>query len=224
MPFLVFLKSFEVLLYELMSWLVFYPRTLWRSVRRPLQMMARGEADLKLPAPEQFRDVVTPPIFLLLTVVVANGFEMAIVGHSPIIDSGIGLAALITDNTTLILFRLVVFASLPVIAGALALTVLQKPLDRDTLQPLFYAQCFTTAPVVLMCSIAEALTRLPLPAANIPAGILLLAAAIFYIAVEATWFGRESQRGLLSGLLWASVTLVISIVVLAATLFLFSGE
>jgi len=41
-PFLIFLKSFEVFLYELMSWLVFYPRTLWRSVRRPLEMMKRG--------------------------------------------------------------------------------------------------------------------------------------------------------------------------------------
>ena len=150
MPFLIFLKSFEVLLYELMAWLVFYPRTLWRSLRRPLQMMKRGELDLKLPAPEQFRDVVSPPIFLLLTVIAANGLKMAVVGRDPMLDNGIGLASLITDNTTLILFQLVVFATLPVIAGAFALAAMRKPLDRDTLQPLFYAQCFTTAPVVLI--------------------------------------------------------------------------
>ena len=47
MPFLLFLKSFEVLLYEIMSWLIFYPRTLWRSVRRPLQLMKRSEEELK---------------------------------------------------------------------------------------------------------------------------------------------------------------------------------
>ena len=65
MPFLIFLKSFEVLLYEIMSWLVFYPRTLWRSVRHPLLMMERADTELKLPPADQFKDIVSPPIFLL---------------------------------------------------------------------------------------------------------------------------------------------------------------
>jgi len=223
-PFLIFLKSFEVFLYELMSWLVFYPRTLWRSARRPLAMMKRGEDDLKLPAPEQYRDVVSPPIFLLLTVLVVNGFELAVIGHNPLIDKGIGLAALITDNTTLILFELIVAATLPVIAGAFAVRTLERRLDRDTLQPLFYAQCFTTAPVVLLCSVGETLSRLPSPTANIPAAILFAAAAVFYVGVEATWFSRESRRGPLVGLAWAAVAFVLSIVILAATLLLFSKD
>ncbi|MGL1102727.1 hypothetical protein ACSTLM_00775, partial [Vibrio parahaemolyticus] len=61
MPFLIFLKSFEVLLYEIMTWLVFYPRTLWRSARHPLRMMERADTELKLAPAEQFRDVVSPP-------------------------------------------------------------------------------------------------------------------------------------------------------------------
>jgi hypothetical protein len=222
-PFLIFLKSLEVLLYEVMSWLVFYPRTLWRSVRHPLRIMKSSEEELKLPAPEQFREVVSPPIFLLLTVVAANGFEVALVGHSALIDNGIGLAAMITDNTTLILFRLIVFAMLPVVAAAFALANLHKPLNRDTLQPLFYAQCFATAPVVLMCNVAEALTRLPRPSANVPAALLFAASAVFYLGVEASWFSRESRRGILAGLVWASAALIISLVLLAAVLLLFSG-
>src|ERR1700740_1417583 len=74
-PFLVFLKSFESLLYEIMSWIVFYPRTLWRSGRHPLSMMDRSEEELKLPAEQQFKDIISPPIFLLLTVVAAHAFE-----------------------------------------------------------------------------------------------------------------------------------------------------
>ena len=136
MPFLVFLKSFEVLLYEVMSWLVFYPRTLWRSGRHPLRMMERSEHELTLPAPEQFKDVVSPPIFLLLTVVAAHAFEVAVVGNSALIDNGIGLAGMIQDNTSLILFRLVVFASLPMICAVLALIAMRRPVDRNTLQPL----------------------------------------------------------------------------------------
>ena len=127
MPFLIFLKSFEVLLYEVMSWLVFYPRTMWRAVRHPLQMMERTEDELKLAPAEQFRDVISPPIFLLLTVIAANSFEVAVVGNNALIDDGVGLAAMITDNSSLILFRLIVFASLPVVAGVLALAAMRRP-------------------------------------------------------------------------------------------------
>jgi hypothetical protein len=222
-PFLIFLKSFEVLLYEVMSWLVFYPRTLWRAVRHPLRIMERTEGELKLPPAEQFKDVVSPPIFLLLTVVAANGIEVAVVGHSALIDSGIGLAAMITDNTSLILFRLVAFASLPVIAGVFALAVMRRPVDRDTLQPMFYAQCFATTPVVLLFSIAEALTRLPQPAANIPAALIVMAATIFYVGVEASWFAQEAKRPALQGVLWALSAFAMSVLVLSVTVLLFTG-
>jgi hypothetical protein len=222
-PFLIFLKSFEVLLYEVMSWLVFYPRTLWRAVRHPLRIMERTEGELRLPPAEQFKDVVSPPIFLLLTVVAANGFEVAVVGHSALIDSGIGLAAMITDNTSLILFRLVAFASLPVIAGVFALAVMRRPVDRDTLQPMFYAQCFATTPVVLLFSVAETLTRLPQPAANIPAGLIFVAATLFYVGVEASWFAQEAKRPPLSGVLWAVSAFAMSVLVLSVTVLLFTG-
>jgi len=222
-PFLIFLKSFEVLLYEVMSWIVFYPRTLWRTLRNPLRTMKRAEKELELPAPDQFRDIVSPPIFLLLTVVAANAVEVAVVGNNKLIDDGVGLAAMITDNTTLILFRLVAFATLPVIAGAFALAAMRRPVDRDTLQPVFYAQCCATTPVVLLFSIAEALTRLPSTAANVPAGLLFLAAILFYIGVEGAWFSAEAGRRRVMGLLWAIAALAITALILGFTVLLFTG-
>jgi hypothetical protein len=223
-PFLIFLKSFEVLLYEIMSWLVFYPRTLWRSARHPLRMMERAEGELRLAPAEQFGDLVSPPIFLLLTVVAANGVEVAVVGNNPLIDDGIGLASLITDNTSLILFRLVAFASLPMITAVFALAVMRRPVDRGTLQPVFYGQCFVTTPVVLLLSVAETLTRLPETAANIPAGIFFTAATVFYIAAEASWFAREAKRGPLTGLLWAIAACALAVLVLGGIALLFSGR
>ena len=94
------------------------PADLWRAASHPLRMMKRSENELKLPADDQFKDVISPPIFLLLTVLAAHVFEIVVVGNSPIIDNGIGLASLIQDNTSLILFRLIAFATLPVIAAA----------------------------------------------------------------------------------------------------------
>jgi hypothetical protein len=223
-PFLIFLKSFEVLLYEIMSWLVFYPRTLWRSVRHPLRMMERSDTELKLAPAEQFRDVVSPPIFLLLTVVAANGIEVSVVGNNPLIDEGIGLASMITDNTSLILFQLIVFATLPMISAVFALAVMRRQVDRDTLQPVFYGQCFVTTPVVLLYSIGETLTRLPSPTANIPAALLFVVATLFFIVVEAAWFAHETKRRPLIGLLWAIAAFLLSVLVLSGVALLFSGN
>ena len=223
MPFILFLRSFEVFLYEIMSWIIFYPRTLWRSGRHPIHMMRRSERELQLPAEKQFRDVVSPPIFLLVTVVAANAFEVAIVGNNPLIDKGIGLAAMIEDNTSLILFRLIAFASVPVVTGAFALVTMRRPVDRDTLQPLFYGQCFATTPVVLLCSLAETLTRLPQPEANIPAALLFAAAGAFYIWVEAKWFAQESGRSATAALVWALGAFILSALAMAVAILLFSG-
>src|SRR4051812_22597915 len=206
-----------------MSWLVFYPRTMWRSIRHPLRLMERTEDELKLAPAEQFRDVVSPPIFLLLTVVAANGIEVAVVGNNRLIDEGIGLATMITDNTSLILFRLVAFATLPVISGVFALAAMRRPVDRETLQPVFYGQCFVTTPVVLLFSTAATITRLPQPDANIPATLLFITAALFYIAVEACWFVWESKRSAAIGVVWAIAAFALCLLALGAIVLLFAG-
>ena len=207
-----------------MSWVIFYPRTLWRSVRHPLRLMARVDGELKLPPAEQFRDVVSPPIFLLLTVVAANGFQVAVFGENPLIDNGVGLASLISDNTSLILFRLVAFAMLPAIAGASALIGARRPVDRDTLQPYFYAQCFATTPVVLLCSVAETLSRLTQPVSDIAGAAVFGVAALFYLFVEARWFMKEVGRSAAIGIAWAFATLMVSLFVLGGTALLFAAS
>jgi hypothetical protein len=39
------LKSLEELIYELVSWLVFYPVTMWRSIVNPQEMMRYAQSD-----------------------------------------------------------------------------------------------------------------------------------------------------------------------------------
>ena len=184
--------------------------------------MERTEDELKLAPAEQFRDLVSPPIFLLITVVATNAIQVTVIGNIPLIDEGIGLAAMITDNTSLILFRLVVFASLPVIAGALALAAVGRAVDRNTLQPFFYAQCFATAPVVLLMSAGETLTRLPQSAANIPAAALCCGRAILP-GGGSNLVRHQTKRGLLTGTLWAIIAFITSALVVAGMTLLFSG-
>jgi hypothetical protein len=46
MDFMRVLRSFEELLYEVASWLVFYPLTMWKALRRPQAMMRYADAEL----------------------------------------------------------------------------------------------------------------------------------------------------------------------------------
>ena len=223
MPFLLFLKTIEDLLYQVMSWLIFYPRTLWRCSIHPLAMMTRAEREFDRPPQEQFLDVLSPPIFLLLTVLIALGFQMALVGYSQVIELDSGLAGLITDNSSLVILRIIDFASLPMIAGAFALRVLKRPLDRLTLQPIFYAQCFVTTPAILLYSSAFTLSHLAAPAADATAVAMLVAAAIFYIVVEANWFTRETKRTRFFGAACAAAVFAMSAGVLTLVALLFAG-
>ena len=44
MHFMQLLKSLDELLYEVMSWLVFFPLTLWRTLTQPITMMEYAES------------------------------------------------------------------------------------------------------------------------------------------------------------------------------------
>lgn len=67
------LKSLEELLYELVSWLLFYPITMWRSVLKPLNMMRYADTELADRPEDQSEDTLSPPLFLLITLLLSQG-------------------------------------------------------------------------------------------------------------------------------------------------------
>ncbi len=85
MIFFHILKSLDELLYELMTWLFFYPVTLWRALRHPLRMMEYARTELRKNPEDQFRETLRPPIFLLVTLVIAHIVELDVVGDSKLI-------------------------------------------------------------------------------------------------------------------------------------------
>ena len=56
------LRSAELLLHEVVSWLVFFPLTLWRCITRPLDMMRYAEDELTQTPDEQFGLLLSPII------------------------------------------------------------------------------------------------------------------------------------------------------------------
>jgi len=222
MNFMSMLKSLDELLYEVMSWLIFYPITLWRALTRPLAMMDYSDHELGQTDDEQYTDTLRPPLFLLLSLLLVHGLELVVVGDSPLIASKRGLAALVTDDTSLLLMRLVIFSVFPLIFAARMVRLERKGLTRNSLRRPFYAQCYAVAPFALVMSLAGILLQLhPLWAGIAGLAVGAIALIVFGV-VQARWFAQHLKRGLLAGFGFASIAMVESLVVVLLTSPLFT--
>lgn len=200
MNFFQFLKSLDDLLFEVVSWLIFYPVTLWRALRHPLRMMDLAASELDRPDEERFDDALSPPILLLLTVLVGHGLELALIGESSLIADERGLAGLINDETSLILLRLVAFATFPLIFAVHTLRKQGVALTRQALEPPFFAQCYANAPFALLISFAATLSQMPGDGFQLAAAAVFLVSGIAFVAVETIWFSRALDVGRARGL------------------------
>ncbi|HUH09643.1 MAG TPA: hypothetical protein VLZ73_03745, partial [Brevundimonas sp.] len=68
MNVLTILRSVEELLYEVISWLLFYPRTLWMTVTRPLRTMRYSDSEQRDRPEQQYLETLSPPLFLVLSI------------------------------------------------------------------------------------------------------------------------------------------------------------
>ena len=211
MNFVQWLNSLDELLYELVGWLVFFPVTLWRIVRHPLATMRYAEEQLLLDPERQYRATVSPPIMLVLTVVVVQALGLAVDGANPIVARQTGLAALVDDNTTLLLVRLTLFGLFALVLASRKVARSAEPLDRDTLKPPFYAQCYAVSPFALLLGTGGTMVGHHHRLVD-AAGLALIAAALlFYGIVQVRWFSRELGQSLARSFVDASVGMVASV-------------
>jgi hypothetical protein len=156
MDFRRVLQSLEEFLYEAMSWLVFYPRSLWRTLRHPVSMALYTQEQLALERDQQFKEVVGPPLMLILTVVVAHVIELTYSAPAPSVTSAIGKELFSSEQAT-IATRSIAYC-LFALFGALGLLWRQQvPIDRESLRAPFYLHCYLLAPFALGLAIAVAM-------------------------------------------------------------------
>jgi len=209
MNFMQFLKSLDDLLYEIITWLVFYPVTLWRTIRQPFTMMAYADSELEDAPEQQYPDVLSPPLFLLLTLLLSHTIELALVGQSELVAEKRGLAGLISDDTSLLLVRLLFFAVFPLIMAVALLRRRRDKLTRDSLKPLFYAQCYPAGVFALVLGIGSLATQMPGNPLFRVAGLwILLAAFLWYGTLQSFWFARALSISKLRGFGIATVTML----------------
>ena len=221
MGFFTFLKALDELVYELISWLVFYPVTLWRTLRRPLATMEYADTELGDTDQGRYEDSLSPPLFLLVSLLLAHGLELALVGENVVVQRKTGLAALVDDDASLILLRLVLFSAIPMIMAVLVVRAKGQAVTRTTLRLPFFSQCYVASAFALAVGVGSAL--LQEPGWERATGLTLVASALVYFTmVETIWFARQLGVGWMRGLARALVGLLLSIALLISAAVLFA--
>ncbi|VXC92971.1 hypothetical protein [Sphingomonas sp. AX6] len=214
MIFLQFFRQLDDLLYEVMSWGVFYPVTLGRVVRHPVRMMDYADSELSDAPERQYPDVLSPPLFLLLSVLLAHAIELAVFGSAPPIPADNGLSRLLQTDTNLVLFRLVCFAAFPLVTATALLVAKGTKINRSSLKMPFYAQCYAAAAFALLFSFSGTLIRLHWTAATVAGVVIVLIAIPAYLVVQTLWFRRHLESGLGKAFSVALVAYILSLGVL----------
>jgi hypothetical protein len=215
MDFMKLLRSFEEFLFEATSWLVFYPLTLWRVLVRPLETMAYSDAEQGDDEAGRYDDALTPPLFLLITVVLMNGIAMA--AHIPRPPGAGSLQHAIFDSPqNAALFRALVFSLIPLIAAVLLLRRQGVRLSRESLRPPFYAQCYLAGPTAVFLNGGGVIFQRHDISNSWGLGLMLVGLA-WFLTAQTRWFGSRLGIGVLkaAGLaVWALVLALVSLIVI----------
>lgn len=201
MDFMRILRSLEEFLYEVMTWLVFYPRTLLRTALRPISMLEYSRAELSKPEEEQYQDSLSAPLFLILTLVISHGIELALHLH-PFKDRGHAADALFGSDQNLIMLRALMFAVFPLMYALEQVRDSKLPLTRKTLRGPFFGECYAASIFCLAFGLGGTIAQ-AWPERGAIGGALMVASAAWYLVLQTVWLRRFNPT-------WTKAVLVAS--------------
>jgi hypothetical protein len=185
------LKSLEELLYELVSWLLFYPVTMWRSVVRPVSMMRYADIELADEPEDQYEDTLSPPLFLLITLLLSQ----ALSGALPSIYDPTEAVRELGSGTNLLIARGVIFGIYPLSMAAILLRSKGIRITRNSLRPPFFSQCYVAAPFAFVLVLGFDFFVMP-QEQGIHAGVLAVGIAmVWYAHAQVRWFMHDLGIG-----------------------------
>ncbi len=212
MDFLKILKSFEEFVYEALTWLILLPRTLVRIVLSPGQMTDYASAQMVSPDDNRFSEAISPPLLLILCVVIAHFIDVGIRGPVPVVAGSLA-HALLASEENLLLYRTIAFGVWALAGAVYLLSRTGRAVNRETLRVPFYEQCYLVTPFALLVSLSVSLTLLQQPWANIAAGVLPVAGGVWFWFAQAAWLRRRAGFVVWQSMLGATVVLLVGAVV-----------
>lgn len=199
------LQSVEELLYEVMSWLLFYPRTLFMTLRHPLRTMKYSDAEQRDKPEKQYLETLSPPLFLVLSILLAHGIELAF-GFRVEAD-GTEIGRLITTNDqNLLVFRALMFSLHPLLFAWAFLKLSRRKIDRDSLRGPFFAQCYLSGATSILVSIATLAVRDPRDWTTVLGVAVVLGATAWYVTIQHLWLRQVDGLTRWHAWAWAAGT------------------
>lgn len=193
MDFLKILRSFEEFLFEAASWLVFYPMTMWRIIRRPLSTMDYSDREQADAEERRYDDALSPPLVLLATIILANVVSLA--AHVPPPEGASQLTrALASSQQNLVLFRSLVFSLIPLIAAVTLLHRQGRQISRESLRGPFYAQCYLAAPCAVFVSAGGVLLQRT-DTFHVLGPLVMAGGALWFLTIQTAWFRKKLNTG-----------------------------
>jgi len=222
MDFMRILQSLEEFLYEAMSWVVFYPKAIWRTIRHPVAVAVYTREQLVQPREQQFTELISPPLLLVLTIVVAHVIELSSPSGMAVAHSEVG-KDLFSSEQGIIATRSLAYCIFALLGSLTWLRHLRKPVDRDTLREPFYIHCYLLAPLALGLAIATT-TGLNLRGAWAwVAAPISIASCLWYAWAQTAIYSRLLKVTAGKGFLLACRANILSTVALGAVAFLVFG-
>lgn len=211
MDLMALVRSIEELLYEILSWFIFLPLTLWYCIRFPVRMMSYGASEIADKSEHRFAEALSPPILMFLTIGILHLFDSEMTGpQNPLV------AWLAQDDRNLLVFRAVVFSLLPLLLASVDLRLKRSALTRETLRPAFYSHSYVATPFVLMLGIALIVARQPFAGSLSFAILIVVVGTIWYVVAVVNWLRHTAQLSMIR-----SVTVTVGTVVGFVALLLF---
>ena len=218
MDFIAIIRSLEELLYEVMSWLIFYPRTLWRTFSNPAAVTAYSDNEQHDLPEDRYADTLSPPLLLMITMVLTYVLSHLIGSAEPVATTEAGKAVM-ESAKNLLLLRALIFAVIPLVIAAIGMRAGGILIDRKTLRQPFYGQCFLVTPFALMLQTALAVYWLP-GYGGIAGSILAIVAFSWFGWAQTGWFSSRLSISRRAAAVWAVAAILAAVLTGAAITYL----
>jgi hypothetical protein len=209
------LRSLEEFLYELIGWLVFYPRTFWRILRNPGAIARYTQLEMEQPPENQFTETISPVLMLILSVTLAHALELVSKAPLPQVDTPAG-RMLFGSEQGLLLTRSVAFCLYALLAALSTLRRQRTAITRDTLRTPFSIQAFLVSPFVVLLSAGFLMARGGEPWQPAAGWSLAAGSCLWYVWARASAYRAVSRAGWGKALVLVSLWFTVSTLAIVA--------
>ncbi len=212
MDLMKLMRSLEELIFQVLTWLVVYPRQLWKIIVQPKPSMAHVRAEIAKPLEARYANMISPAIFLMLSVLLAHGAEIVLSVWLPRVDLPV-TGYVFSNQKVLLAYRSAAFAVWPLTATVYLLLRQHRPIDPDTLRSPFSEQCYLAAPFAIATTLGIALLMMFQQRLQVVAIGLLVLATAWYLVVQVRWMRDYLQCGRTSALFATLLVLCIGMLI-----------